>query len=133
MRTKISLPILCLCLGLSSAAFANDEHHPEKPQTPASAPAPLQQSGGINTLKSDVIRLRLQVQKIAKAKDDQERKRLLTEYMHTLHESMQTAEGMVGGMEGCPMMDEMSGGLPAGGNHEHHMEMMKRMMAPDKH
>lgn len=30
MRTKISLPILCLCLGLSSAAFANDEHHPEK-------------------------------------------------------------------------------------------------------
>ncbi len=131
MRTKISLPILCLCLGLSSAAFANDEHHPEKLQTPA--PAPLKQSGGINTLKSDVIRLRLQVQKIAKAKDDQERKRLVTEYMHTLHESMQTAEGIVGGMEGCPMMDEMSGSVPSDGNHDHHMEMMKRMTGPDKH
>lgn len=131
MRTKISLPILCLCLGLSSSAFANDEHHPDKPKTPA--PASLKQSDGINALKSDVIRLRLQVQKIAKAKDDQERKRLVTEYMHTLHESMQTAESLVGGVEGCPMMDEMSESMPSDGHHEHHMEMMKRMTGSDKH
>jgi hypothetical protein len=114
MKTKISLAVLALCMGLSAPVLANDEHHPEKAQggqaTSAEKRASKPAGEGIKALQANVDKMQKQVQQIAKAKNDKERDRLLEEHMKTMRDSMMTAKGMHADMDGCPMMEDMMGG-----------------------
>lgn len=149
--TKASLVALALCMSLATAAFANDAHHPEKAQGGKAAPAveakvaDAPQNSAVNTLQSNVAKMQTQVRRIAKAKSDEERARVVDEHMHTLHQSMMAAKGMHDDMEGCSMMDGMMGsksgmgGMSAGAKSaasadermermEKRMDMMEQMM-----
>lgn len=156
MTPKTSTAVaIALCLGLSAPVFANDAHHPEKEQaatTPSAAPpasvAPQKtEAQSIKAMQDNVVKMQKQLSRIAKAKSDEEREKLMTEHMQTLHESMMMAKGMQEGM-GCPMMDGMMSGKGEMGmgkpgtegqsvspgdrmqRMEMRMDMMEKMMKP---
>lgn len=114
MKTKPSLAVLALCMGLSASVLANDEHHPEKaaggPAATTDKSAAKPASEGVKKLEANVAKMQKQVQQIAKAKNDKERNRLLDEHMKTMRDNMMAAKDMHGDMEGCSMMEGMMGG-----------------------
>lgn len=135
-----NLALLVLSLGLSIPAIANDEHHPEKSASPSVAtpsvalPAPATNASA-KPLAANAAKIQAQAKRIAKTKPGPERDKLVAAHIHSLHESMEMAKGMMSGMdlENCPMLENMMGGKdmpganPSGGSGER-MEMMAPMM-----
>lgn len=116
--------ILAASMTLASSARAEDTHHPEQKTDVASAKVPAKVSGpasseAIRKMQGNVKKMRSELDRIAKAKTDEERQKLLVEHMQTLHENMMTAKGMMDG-RACPMMRGGKGGMGMGG-----MGMMK--------
>lgn len=112
MNTKKKLTLLAICFGLSASALANDAHHPDKvAATPAAASAP-KQATDVKAMTANAAKLQAQVKRIARMQPGSGRDKLVAEHLHTLHESMEMAEGMMSDMEmeHCPMMKQMMGG-----------------------
>lgn len=121
MKARITTLAMVIGLALSVPAMANDEHHPEKAQEAAQAapakpqPKPAAAKPAADTVKAmqdNVGKMQAQLRRIAAAKSDDERARLLAEHMQTMHENMMMARGMQGGMGGCQMMGGMMSGGP---------------------
>jgi hypothetical protein len=72
--------------------------------------------------------MQTQLDKIGRAKNSQERQRLLQEHMQTMRENMMLGKGVMSDMMGCPMMKGgmMGDGMMGGG-----MGMMGGGTAPD--
>ena len=113
-------------------AFAVDAHHPDQPKTQsADTAAPVAPAGvdkSVQTMKENTRKMQAQLDRIGRAKNPQERQRLLQEHMQTMRENMMLGKGMMGDMMGCSMMEGgmMGGGMMGGG-----MGMMGGGTAPD--
>ncbi|HUX64485.1 hypothetical protein [Sulfuricella sp.] len=129
MKTINTLVFATLtALALSAPyAIADDAHHPDQPKTQSAttaAPvAPASVDKSVQTMKENTKKMQTQLDKIVRAKNPQERQRLLQEHMQTMRENMMLGKGMMSDMMGCPMME---GGMMGGG-----MGMMGGGTAPD--
>ncbi len=133
--------IIAASLMLSFTAYA-DVHHPEKNAEVAATKVPAQSGNEVvKMMQNNVKKMQSQLDRIGKAKDDEERQRLMAEYMQTMRENMMAAKGMMGdgmhcsmmmGKSGMPMRGGMMGGQD-GENPEHetmmqHMQQMEKRM-----
>lgn len=133
---KLYLAVIALSTTLSAPAFAVDAHHPDQPKTqPATAApvAPASVDKSVQTMKENTKKMQTQLDKIGRAKNPQERQKLLHEHMQTMRENMMLGKGMMSDMMSCPMMEggmmgegKMGGGMMSGG-----MGMMGGGTAPD--
>ena len=133
---RLHLAVIALSATLSVPAFADDAHHPDQPKTQAAttaapvAPASVDQS--VRTMKENTRKMQTQLDKIGRARNPQERQKLLQEHMQTMRENMMLGKGMMSDMMGCPMMkggtmgEGMGMGMMGGG-----MGMMGGGTAPD--
>lgn len=130
---KLTLTTLVATLTIAVPAFANDAHHPEgAPATKvvfsAKDAAPV-----VQKMQDNVTKMKAQLERIAKAKTDDERQAAVMEHMKTMQDNMQMAQGMMGGMKDCPMMGGGAGpGMSGPGdrlqNMERRMDMMQMKM-----
>jgi acyl-CoA reductase-like NAD-dependent aldehyde dehydrogenase len=121
-------------LALTSPAWADDAHHPDKAQeaaAPAKPPAPpaAKTDPAVQKMEANLKLMKGQLDRIAAAKTDAERRQAIGEHMKTMQDNMRLAQGMAGGMMGCPMMESgmMMGGGPMGDMAERMQQMEKRM------
>jgi len=144
---KLMLAGLVASLSLATAlpAVADDAHPPEQAAASQSAPPNAKASGQtIKGMQANVKKMQTQLERIAKAKTDDERQKVMAEHMQTMQENMQMARGMQAGMMGCPMMGAgvmgpgmmgqgmmgqgmMGSGGPMGGAEDRMQQMEKRM------
>lgn len=132
MQIKTAYTLLALCLTLSTQAIARDEHQPEiepgvspiESTAPTTKPSP---SSNVKSLETNAAKLHTQASRIVKAKPGPERDKLVSEHMHSLHESMEIVKSIMPGMavEHCKHASE------TGADHKH-MEMMEQMMKGGK-
>lgn len=100
---KRTLAMIAACtFAASSAAFAEDAHHPdEATQAPAAAPVnPAAPAMGMGRMHEHMKLMQEQMGKIRAASDPKERERLMNEHMKTMQDSM----SMMKGMMNCGMM-----------------------------
>lgn len=117
---KLYLAVIALSATLSVPALAVDAHHPDQPKSqPATAApvAPPSVDKSVRTMKENTRKMQTQLDKIGRAKNPQERQKLLQEHMQTMRENMMLGKGMMGDMMGCPMMEGgmMGDGMMMGG------------------
>lgn len=136
---KLAMTTLAAAFAFAHPAFANDAHHPGKAQAEKSAPArpaAAVSAQKIQKMRDNVKKMPSQLDRIARAKTDEERQKALAEHMQTMHENMEMMHEMMGGMMDCPMMGEgmmdkgdmgMMGGRQAGAMMERMQQMEKRM------
>lgn len=118
---KRTLSIIAASMMLAFSAHAEEANQPEQKADAAVAKATAQPSGeAIKKMQGNVKKMRSQLDLIAKAKTDEERQKLMAEYMQTMRENMMAAKGMLGEGAACPMMKGGKGGMGMGG-----MGMMK--------
>lgn len=146
INTLVSATLTAFALS-APYAVADDAHHPDqpKPQSAATAApvAPASADKSVQTMKENTKKMQAQLDKIGRAKNPQERQKLLHEHMQTMKENMMMGKGMMDDMMGCPMMKDgmmgggmgmMGGGTPpdAAMNRmnmmEKRMDMMQMMM-----
>lgn len=111
--------------GFTAPAFAVDEHHPENVAAPPKAPDQSSQVT-VKEMQENVKKMRAQLDRVANAKTDAEKQKVLAEHMHTMQDNMKKARSIEGSMGmGCPMMGKgmMEDGVPA-----ERMQMMERRM-----
>ncbi|MBI4988664.1 MAG: hypothetical protein HZC23_07570 [Rhodocyclales bacterium] len=142
---KFAMTAIAASLAFATPVFADDAHHPEKGQEAKAAPArPVAKvpEQAVKKMQENVTKMMDQLDRIGKAKTDEERRKATTEHLITMQEQMQMARGMQAGMMGCPMMEGgmmgkggmgMMGGPQAGGadrmqQMERRMDMMQMMM-----
>lgn len=130
-----TLSVIAASMMLAFAVHAEDAHHPEQKTDASVAKAAVQPSGeAIKKMQGNVKKMRSQLDRISKAKSDEERQQLITEHMRTMHENMMAAKGMLGEDMGCPMMKGGKGGMGGmgmmkdQGGGEGGMGMMQMMM-----
>ncbi|HEY8856313.1 MAG TPA: hypothetical protein VIM43_03020 [Rugosibacter sp.] len=113
---KKTLTILAASMLLTFSAHAEEAHHPEPKAGAAVAKKATQSTGeGIKTMQDNMKKMRSQLDRIARAKTDEERQKLMAEHMQTMHENMMVAKSMMAGDAACPMMKHGKGGMGMGG------------------
>jgi len=89
-------------------AIADDAHHPDQPKpqsaTTAAPAAPASADKPVRAMKENTRKMQTQLDKIGRAKNPQERQKLLQEHMQAMRENMMLGKGMMDDMMGCPMM-----------------------------
>lgn len=104
---NLAVTALAAALTLSVPAFADDTHHPQAETAPkaGSAAATMAQSPTLNVqkMRDNLDKMKTQLDRIAKAKTDPDRQIAMMDHMTTMQENMQMAQGMMGGMNACPM------------------------------
>lgn len=129
MKT-ITLSAIAASIVLAMPVYADDAHHPE----PGKAQAAQAQPDGktVQKMQDNLGRMRTQLERLAKAKTDDERQKIMGEHMQTMQENMGMARGMQSGMMGCPMMQGgmgmMGEGMAGGDMMSKRMEMMEKRM-----
>ncbi len=123
MASKLAMTAMAASLAFAAPVFADDAHHPEKAQEAKAATARPEQT--VRKMQDNVRKMQGQLDRIAKAKTDDERQKAMAEHMQTMQENMMMARGMQAGMMGCPMMEGgmmgkggmgmMGGGMMGGG------------------
>lgn len=138
---KKTLSVIATSMMLAFAVHAEDAHHPEQKTDATVAKAadqPSVTSGeAIKKMQGNVKKMRSQLDRIGKAKSDEERQRLMAEHMQTLRENMMAAKGMMGEGAACSMMKGGKGGMAGmgmmkdqggeGSGHDAGMERMQQM------
>ena len=130
-------------LATAMPAVADDAHHPERVQATQSAPTQATAKATakaseqtVKAMQKNVEKMQIQLDRVAKAKTDDERQKAMAEHMLTMRENMQMASGMQAGTMGCPMMGAMGqGGMgmmmgsggPMGNTDDRMQQMEKRM------
>ncbi len=113
---KKTLSVIAASMMLAFAAHAEEAHHPEQKTDATVVKVAVQPSvhhgEAIKKMQGNVKKMRSQLDRIGKAKSDEERQKLMAEHMQTMHENMMIAKGMMGeeGMA-CPMMKGGKGGM----------------------
>lgn len=133
MKTMSRLA-MAMSLIFAAPVFADDAHHPEAAPAAPAAPAT------VTKMQGNVKEMQAQLDRVSKAKTDEERQQAMAEHMQTMMENMQLARGMPAGKMDC---STMHGGMKMGHagapdqaasdrlqQLEKRMEMMERMMAP---
>ncbi len=138
MKT-ITLSAIAASIVLTMPVYADDAHHPE----PGKAQTAQAQPDGktVQKMQDNLGRMRTQLERLAKAKTDDERQKIMGEHMQTMQENMGMARGMQSGMMGCPMMQGgmgmmggqggmgmMGEGMVGGDMMSKRMEMMEKRM-----
>lgn len=124
-----ALTILAASMLLIFAAHAEDAHHSEKKTDTAVAKPVVQPSGeAIKKMQDNVKKMRSQLDRIGKAKTEEERQKLIAEHMQTMHENMMAAKGMMGEGMACAMMNGGKGGMGMMQKMMEHMQMMQKDM-----
>lgn len=108
---KLTLTTLVAALTFAVPAFANDAHHPEGAPATKTVASAKNAAPVVQKMQSNVATMKVQLERIAKAKTDEERQAAMMEHMKTMQDNMHMAKGMMGGMKDCPMM---GGGMGAG-------------------
>ena len=138
----LAIPLVALSLALGTPAFAVEEHHPDQQ---ASTATPADSNAMMQRMQENAAKMRAQLDRIAAAKTDEERRTAMDEHMKTMQANMRMAQGMKSGMDGCPMMPgggmmgSMGGQTDHSAQRMHQMEkrmdmmqmMMERMMRPE--
>ena len=138
----LAIPLVALSLALGTPAFAVEEHHPDQQ---ASTATPADSNAMMQRMQENAAKMRDQLDRIAAAKTDEERRAAMDEHMKTMQANMRMAQGMKSGMDGCPMMSGggmmgmMGGQSDQSAQRMHQMEkrmdmmqmMMERMMRPE--
>lgn len=147
---NLAMTTLAAALAFGSPAFAEDAHHPETAASAAKTvpakPAVKNPAPTVQKMQDNVKKMQPQLDRIAKAKTDEERQKAMAEHMTTMQENMMMARGMQADTMGCPMMDDMGkgmmgkemmgkgggmgmmmGGAKAEGAPDHMQQMEKRM------
>jgi len=127
-----TLTILVASMALIFAAHAEDAHHSEQKTDAAVAKPVVQPSGeAIKKMQDNVKKMRSQLDRISKAKTDEERQKLIAEHMQTIRENMMAAKGMMGEGMACAMGNDGKGGMAGMGMMQTmmgHMQMMRKDM-----
>jgi hypothetical protein len=129
MKT-ITLSAIAASIALAMPVYADDAHHPE----PGKAQTAQAQPDGktVQKMQDNLGRMRTQLERLAKAKTDDERQKIMGEHMQTMQENMGMARGMQSGMMGCSMMQGgmgmMGEGMAGGDMMSKRMEMMEKRM-----
>ena len=137
---NLAMTALAAALAFATPAFAEEAHHPETAPGAKSVPAqpaarnPTQ---AVQKMQDNVKKMQPQLDRIAKAKTDEERQKAMAEHMKTMQENMQMARGMQADTMGCPMMEGgmmgkggmgmMGGDTQSEGAPERMQQMEKRM------
>lgn len=139
---KLAMTTLAAALAFGLPAFAEDAHHPQTAPGANSAPAKPAAKNPTQTLQKmqdNVKKMQPQLDRIAKAKTDEERQKAMAEHMQTMQSNMQMARSMQADTMGCPMMEDMGqgmmgkggmgmmGGAQSDGSPQHMQQMEKRM------
>jgi len=135
---KLLASAIAASLALTNPAWADDAHHPEKAQEAAAPAKPAATRAGAKTepavqkMQANLKTMKAQLDRIAAARTDAERRQAIAEHLQTMQDNMRLAQGMAGGMMmGCPMMEGgmMGGGMMMGGGDmaERMQQMEKRM------
>jgi len=112
--------VMLLCAMLAGPALADDRHHsPEK----GGGAMPIEQ------MKQNLHSMESQIERIANAKSDAERRAAMTEHMATMRAQMEMMSGG-GMMDACPMSGPGIAGDMGQRMHqmEQRMDMMQMMM-----
>ena len=124
MKT-FTFPAIIAAVALSMPVFAEEAHHPE--QT-----GPAQQVGtSVEKMQDNVSRMRTQLERLGKARTDDERQKIMAEHMQTMQENMGIARTMQSGMMGCAMMSGGMGMMGTGVTDDamaRRMDMMEKRM-----
>src|SRR5574337_1116851 len=122
-------------LALTSPAWADDAHHPEQDQQAATPAKPAPKAAvtppaakpdpALQKMQANLKAMKGQLDRIAAAKTDAERRQAIAEHFQTMQDNMRLAQGMAGRM-GCPMMD--GGMMMGGGDTAKRMEQMEKRM-----
>ncbi|MBI4754311.1 MAG: hypothetical protein HY778_02580 [Betaproteobacteria bacterium] len=114
MKTLIAT-IIAASLGLAYPAIAEDAHHPDQPLAQAQGAATTKPAAKpeetVKKMQDNVKKMPGQLERVAKARTDEERQKAMAEHVRTMQENMQMARGMQAGMMGCPMMEGGMGGM----------------------
>lgn len=112
---KLAMTTIAAALAFTAPVFADDAHHPEKAQETKAAPPKPGET--VQKMQDNVKKMQGQLERIAKAKTDEERRKAIAEHMQTMQENMKMMRGMQAGTMGCPMMEGgmMGGGMMGGG------------------
>jgi hypothetical protein len=136
---KLAMSAIAASLAFATPAFADDTHHPEKGQEAkvASAKPAAKTAPTVQKMQDNVKKMQAQLDRIAKAKTDEERQMAMAEHMQTMQENMKLARGMQAGMMDCPMMEGgmmgkggmgmMEDAAQPGGSSERMQQIEKRM------
>ena len=128
---KLLATTLTAALALINPAWADDAHHPEKaqeaaPAKPAVTAPAAKADPALQKMEANVKAMKGQLDRIAAAKTDAERRQAIAEHMKTMQDNMRLAQGMAGGMMGCPMME--GGMMMGGGDMAERMQQMEKRM-----
>lgn len=136
MKATITIALLSVVLLTAIPARAVDEHHPDAKapaakSTPAPAPKTTAPAVTVKKMQDNVKTLQSQLDRIAKAKTEDERQRAIADHMRTMQENMGLARSMQPEMMmDCPMMGNgMMGGMGMmdGAGPDRMQQMEKRM------
>lgn len=108
METLSRLTV-AMALIFAAPVFADDAHHPEEAGV-AAAPAKAAPAAPatIKQMQGNVKEMQAQLDRLGKAKTDEERQKVVAEHMRTMMENMNLAKGMQAGMMDC---ESMHGGM----------------------
>ena len=136
---KFAITAIAASLAFVIPAFADDAHHPEKAQEAKTAPAkPAAKTAPTAQKMQDIVKkMQAQLERMANAKTDEERRKAMAEHMQTMQENMKMGRGMQAAMMDCPMMQGgmmgksgmgmMGDAAQPGGSSERMRQMEKRM------
>lgn len=119
---NLVMTALAAALAFATPAFADDAHHPETAPGAKSVPAQPAAKNPTQTvqkMQNNVKKMPPQLDRIAKAKTDEERQKAMAEHMQTMQENMQMARSMQADMMSCPMMKGSMMGKGGMGMMEH--------------
>lgn len=132
--------ITATSLMLVLTAYADDVHHPEKNVEAAATKAPAHPDHeAVKMMQNNMKKMQAQLERIGKAKSDEERQKLLADHMLTMRENMMAAKGMMGDDMRCSTMMgksgmSMHGGIMSGQDDEapKHEAIMMRLEQMEK-
>ena len=134
---NLAMTALAAALAFGLPAFAEDAHHSETAPGAKSAPAKpavKNPSQTVQKMQDNVKKMQPQLDRIAKAKTDEERQKAMAEHMQTMQANMQMTRSMQADTMGCPMMEDMGkggmgmmGGTQSEGSPQH-MQQMEKLM-----
>ncbi|WP_296447167.1 hypothetical protein [Rhodoferax sp. UBA5149] len=137
---NLAMTALATALAFATPAFADDAHHPEAApgaKAVSTQPAAKNPAQTVQKMQDNVKKMQPQLDRIAKAKTDEERQKAMAEHMKTMQENMQMVRGMQADTMGCPMMEGgmmgkggmgmMAHGAQPDGAPDHMQQMEKRM------
>jgi hypothetical protein len=114
---RLSLFAMLATALVAEPALAVEAHHPDQNPGAAAAtgsvtapPAPADAAKSVDKMKSNLEKMRQQLDRIAGSKAPEERQKLLQEHMQTMRENIMMSQSlMMGGTGAAPGMGMMSG------------------------